>query len=473
MALRRFRTAGGRRPIHAPRRNPLTPVKLPSLKETPRRLRSRDPLSPKEASLRFLDALFAGQPPPHVAVTLWDGTRWPDAGARAATLQLKHPASLRRMFSGGTEKALAEAYLHDDFEIVGEFEAAFEIADALRDGAGWSRSLSLAHLLHQLPDGESAPAAARPLFSRRAHRHSLARDRAAVSFHYDVSNDFYKLWLDPHLIYSCAYFQAPGQSLAAAQAAKLDHLCRKLRLAPGQRVLDIGCGWGGLALHAARHYGAHVTGVTLSERQHAEGTARVAAAGLGDRVRLLLRDYRELDAAGEFDAVVSVGMAEHVGVERLPEYFSTVHRLLRPRGAFLNHAIGEGIRYRASAGPSFIDEYVFPDTDLPPIRRVAAEAEAAEFEVRDVENLREHYALTLRHWGRRLAAHHEEALAFVNEPTYRVWRLYMAGSALGFEQGRLAIYQTLLIKLDADGRSGLPLTRRDWYAALADGGKSR
>ena len=418
-------------------------------------------------SLRFLDALFPGQSLQRVSFALWEGTLWPDATPRAATLRLNHLAALRRMFEPGTELGLAEAYLHDDFDIEGEFEASFELADALTAKRGWLRMLSLANQLRGLPTAPDAPdvgaAPNRSFFSRQKEKHSLRRDREAVSFHYDVSNEFYRLWLDRQMVYSCAYFQHEEQSLDDAQVAKFSHICKKLRLRSGQRLLDIGCGWGGLAVYAARNYGVSVVGVTLSERQHAEGVALAAHHGLSDRVDLRLLDYRELRESEGFDAIVSVGMAEHVGLEELPRYFQAAEKLLKPGGLFLNHAIGEGPRYRPAQGPSFIDEYVFPDADLPPIRTIARDAEAAGFEVRDVENLREHYAMTLRHWVRNLTARHDEALAFVNEPTYRVWKLYMAGSAHAFEYGGIAVYQTLLAKLSADGRAGLPLTRNDWY----------
>ncbi len=414
-----------------------------------------------EATRRFLDELFADAPLRQVGFRLWDGTAWPEAEPRAATVVLRHPGALRAMFSPGTEKALGEAYLHDDFEVEGDLEAAFEIAESLAVQHGWKRILALAYHLHRLPekDRKDAPAT----FGADDPEHSLRRDAEAVGFHYDVSNEFYQLWLDARMVYSCAYFTEPGAGLEAAQAAKLEYLCRKLRLRPGQEVLDIGCGWGGFALYAAEHHGVRVTGVTLSEAQARLAQARVRAAGREAEVRILRQDYRTLRPGLEFDAIVSVGMAEHVGRDHLAEYFRTAGRLLRPGGTFLNHAIGEGYCYEASAGPSFIDAYVFPDSDLPPLPLVARAAAEAGFEIRDVENLREHYALTLRHWVRRLEGAHEQALAFVNEPTYRVWRVYMAGSARGFARGRLAIYQTLLAKPDAAGEAHLPLTRRDWY----------
>jgi cyclopropane-fatty-acyl-phospholipid synthase len=294
----------------------------------------------------------------------------------------------------------------------------------------------------------------------------VERDRRAVTFHYDVSNDFYRLWLDPRMVYSCAYFASPNDSLADAQRQKLDYLCRKLHLTPGQRLLDIGCGWGGLVLHAAQNFGVRVTGITLSERQAEEGCARIARAGLESRAEIRTCDYRDLAAADDsYDAIVSVGMAEHVGREQLPNYFSAAARLLKPRGVFLNHAIGEGIVPRTdNSNGSFIERYVFPDGDIPPLPIMLRAAEAAGFEIRDVENLREHYALTLHHWVRRLEANYSPALDFVSEQTYRIWRLYLAGSAHGFRRGHLAVYQTLLSKLDDTGAASLPLTRRDWYS---------
>jgi len=295
--------------------------------------------------------------------------------------------------------------------------------------------------------------------------HSPARDQAAIQFHYDLSNDFYGLWLDSRKVYSCAYFQNPTDDLETAQQHKLDTICRKLNLQPGDRVMDIGCGWGGFILHAASHYGVHATGITLSERQAEYAQKRVCELGLEDRVEVHLQDYRTADAHEQYDAVVSVGMVEHVGRKNLPLYFRTAHRLLKPGGIFLNHGIDTGAAASPQQGASFVDQYVFPDSDLFSLSEMNAPAEAAGFEIRDVENLREHYALTLRHWGRQLEAHHEEALQFVNEPVYRTWRLYMAGAAHQFKVARLAIYQTLLTKLSNNGAANVPLNRAAWYEA--------
>ncbi len=421
-----------------------------------------------KSTVDFLDKLFARTPLENVSIRLWDGTLWPDEKPRAATVVLKHPGALRNMLAAGTAKALGEAYLRNDYDIEGDIEQAVELAMALENRPhGWFTLLTDYYRLHRLPAVAPVPAGSEAGAGARASgpRHSPDRDRQAVSFHYDVSNDFYQLWLDPEMVYSCAYFERPDDTLEAAQRAKFHLLCRKLRLRPGQRVLDIGCGWGGLARHAARHCGVGVTGVTLSGQQAALAMKRTHEAGLEDRVKITLGDYRELHAPEQYDAVVSVGMAEHVGREKLPEYFKAVRTLLKPGGVFLNHAIGEERPGRKFRGPSFVDAHVFPDSDIPPLPLVLQAAETAGLEIRDVENLREHYTLTLRHWVRRLEAGQEQARALVGESTYRVWRLYMAASAHGFDHGDLAVYQTLLAKPDTAGRTRLPLTRRDWYAA--------
>lgn len=418
-----------------------------------------------ELNVQILEGIFAGARLENVALRLWDGTVWPDSAPRKATVALKHPGALRRMFLPGSEIGFAQAYLDDLFDFEGDLEAAFELAEVLLAGAGlgWRKSLQLSHLLHKLPEAPQARTSDRLLPRLRGRLHSVERDTQAVRFHYDLSNDFYRLWLDRNMVYSCACFQSPTDDLDAAQEHKLDYLCRKLRLKAEQRLLDLGCGWGGLMLHAARHYGIHATGITLSPRQAELAAARIAQERLGDRVTVEVRDYREMPAAERYAAVVSVGMSEHVGAGRLPEYFRAVHRLLQPAGLFLHHAIGVTASPRPSDGSSFMATYVFPDGEIPPLPAVLGAAEAAKFEIRDVESLREHYALTLRHWLRRLEAHHESALSFVSEATYRVWRLFLAGSAHCFRRGHASVYQTLLSKPDKEGSSHLPLTRRDWY----------
>ncbi len=418
-------------------------------------------------TLSLLRELFREASAPPVAVRLWNDTRWPDDTTRSATLVLKHPGALRNMFWPGTEVGLGEAYLYDDFDVEGNLEAVFSLADELRlDGNPVLTKLRVAQSLLQLPAqphkiGQRGPA------HLKGKRHSIERDRQAVTYHYDVSNDFYALWLDQRMVYSCAYFQTPNDSLEVAQEHKLDYLCRKLRLRPGFRLLDIGCGWGGLILYATQHYGVDATGITLSQPQCELATKRIAAAGVSDHARVLVRDYREVKDANNYDALISVGMFEHVGAKLLPVYFRQAWKLLKPGGVFLNHGIASRATEPSPQAKSFSDAYVFPDGELMPIHTTLRAAEEAGFEVRDVESLREQYALTLRHWVHRLEAHHTEALRYVDEPTYRVWRLFMSGSAHSFSAGQHNVYQSLLVKPGDGGQSGLPLTRADWYSLPA------
>jgi len=265
------------------------------------------------------------------------------------------------------------------------------------------------------------------------------------------------------MVYSCAYFENGDEDLATAQIAKIDHICRKLQLAPGQRLLDIGCGWGALVIHAARTYGVHATGITLSTNQHVLATERVAAAGLQDRIEIRLQDYRDVPD-GPFDAVSSIGMVEHVGRARLGEYFALLYGLLRPGGRLLNHGI---CRPRGSHGlprTSFVGRYVFPDGELHEVGIVAQAMQRRGFEVRDTQSLREHYALTLRHWVKNLEDRWDEAIALSGPGRARVWRLYMAGSAEFFERGKTTVHQVLAVRPHQGGASEMPLTR----AALLD-----
>jgi cyclopropane-fatty-acyl-phospholipid synthase len=419
-----------------------------------------------QTSLAFLDLLFGNVHPRDFQVRLWDGTTWgPEEGQPARfTIVLKHPGALRAMFWPPEELTMAEAYIYDDFDIEGDIESVFRLADPLL-AKSWTvaEKAALGRLLLKLPD-ERMPRAGRQAARVRGRRHSKARDQQAISYHYDVSNDFYALWLDKNMVYSCAYFHSPEDDLDTAQERKLDYICRKLRLRPGERLLDIGCGWGGLVIYAAQHYGVEALGITLSRPQVEYAQERIRRLGLQDRCRVEFRDYRDVNEPESFDKLVSVGMFEHVGREKLEEYFGQAWHILRPGGVFLNHGIACQEGLPASSRPTFSDRYVFPDGELVPIHVTLEVAEKAGFEVRDVENLREHYMWTLRNWVRRLEAHHDQARALTDEVTYRVWRLFMSGSAHGFKVGRLKVYQALLTKPDADGNSRLPLTRADWYA---------
>ncbi|HTU90376.1 MAG TPA: cyclopropane-fatty-acyl-phospholipid synthase family protein [Gemmataceae bacterium] len=416
-----------------------------------------------QASFDFLGEVLAGYGPRDFAVRAWDGSTWePDAGQPARfTLVLQHPGAVRKMFWPPRPYTLGEAYIYDDIDIEGDIHAFFAVISYLYEmRPGLRRRLRWLRRLFALPGGER-PRAGRLAAQLSGSVHSRERDRQAISYHYDVSNDFYQLWLDRRMIYSCAYFADPGDDIDRAQERKLDYICRKLRLLPGDRLLDIGCGWGGLVMYAAQQYGVHALGITLSRQQVELAQLRIRQAGLQDRCRVEYQDYRE--ATGTFDKLVSVGMFEHVGGKMLPLYFQKANSLLRPGGVFLNQGIALSGWEKKPRGQPFSQRYVFPDGELKSIHATLKAAEQERLEVRDVESLREHYILTLQNWLRRLEAHAEEARKLTNEATYRIWRMYMAGSADGFRAARGNIYQTLLVKSER-GVSGLPLTRTDWYA---------
>ncbi len=415
--------------------------------------------------LNFFQTLLGDYHPRNFAVRLWDATTWeaePGEPTRF-TLVIRDPGGLRRMFCPPSDIRLGEAFIHGDFDVEGDIHGIFALRDHIAafrlDPKLW---LSYGKLLLTLPrkdNGTSPPCRAAAL---SGECHSRERDRQAVTFHYDVSNDFYRLWLDSNMIYSCAYFKTTEDDLDTAQERKLDYICRKLRLHSGERLLDIGCGWGGMVIHAARHYGVKALGITLSRPQAELANERIRDAGLGDRCRVVVRDYRDLDEPESFDKLVSIGMFEHVGHSRLKEYFRRAWRLLKPGGVFLNHGISHSMRELKHKGPSFVDTYVFPDSELLPISIALRVAELSRFEVRDVESLREHYAITLRNWVHRLEARKDEVCRVNGEAVYRIWRLYMAGSAHAFATGQISVFQALLAKPDR-GNCRLPLTRKDWY----------
>jgi cyclopropane-fatty-acyl-phospholipid synthase len=431
----------------------------------------------KPVALAVLEDLFGPSSERPFALRLWDGTV-EDSKASSEprfTLMLRRPGALRRMLLPPTELALGEAYVRGDFDVEGNLEEATALADFI--STRLRSPILLARLVRRLrklpsddlPENDGSRSPRRHL---RGRLHSQKRDAAAVRSHYDVGNEFYALWLDRRMVYSCAYFDTGEEDIDAAQEAKLDYICRKLRLKAGESLLDIGCGWGGLVLYAAERYGVRATGITLSEPQATLARARIAEAGLTDRCHIEVQDYRDLPQGADFDKVVSVGMFEHVGRAKLPTYFSQAYRLTRPGGLLLNHGIVtlssrsaplRVVEKALSPRTSFIQRYVFPDGELVSSAEVLRFAEAAGFETRDVESLREHYALTLHRWVRRLEARHEEAAQIAGEQAYRVWRLYMAASARAFAIGRIGINQALFSKIGEDGLSNLPLTRKDLY----------
>lgn len=401
---------------------------------------------------------------------LWDGSEVRIGSSPRMGLVFHTPAAFRTLALSRDPMRLAEHYVHGSVDIEGDVFSAIHIrrhlerlklslADKLMllAKAFLIRPEPVAHMPEIAPRWEKRIRHAVESFSREFNSH-------AVSFHYDVSNDFYKLWLDERMVYSCAYFEDAAQGLEQAQRNKLDLICRKLRLKPGEELLDIGCGWGALLCWAAEHYGVNAHGITLSQNQHDYVQDLIRQRGLQGRVSVELMDYRDLQGEARYDKLVSVGMFEHVGLKNLPTYFATVHRMLKPGGLFLNHGItSEEGGWESSMNTEFINRYVFPDGELETVSTVQRIMEDCHFEIQDVEGLRQHYALTLREWVRRLEKYHELALHHVSEPVYRIWYLYMAGSALQFEEGITGIYQILASRRQPYSRP-VPLTRRDLYS---------
>jgi cyclopropane-fatty-acyl-phospholipid synthase len=412
--------------------------------------------------------------PGSLTLRLWEGTTL-RVGAAAGSgrdspfaLVFRNPQVVWSAVLRRDPLTLAEAYFRGELDIEGDFFGALCIKDhleALQLPAGEQlRAILIAWRLRMLNAAAHAETPLAPANAPSVKLHSKAENRDAIHFHYDVSNEFYALWLDREMVYSCAYFETPDVDLDAAQHAKLEHICRKLSLKAGEKFLDIGCGWGALVIHAAQRYGVRAHGITLSPQQLKVAQERIARAGLEGSVSVELLDYRDLPGEAKYDKVASVGMFEHVGLKNLPVYFSTVHRLLKPNGLFLNHGIthdSEG--WERCLSTEFINRYVFPDGQLDTISNIQRAMEHAKLEIADVEALRPHYAMTLRHWVARLERHRARALQYVNEATYRVWRLYMAACALQFESGEIGIYQVLANKRAA-GNPRIPLTRRHLYS---------
>ncbi len=374
-------------------------------------------------------------------VRLWDGDELGPLDA-VGTIVLRHPGALRAALLPATDLTAGEAYIHDDVDFEGNLLSILEFGFQLQQLARQPvRALRLFRLLRALPAESRRAEHPRPEYGGR--KHSKRRDAEAVRSHYDTGNSFYGYFLDEEMVYSCGYFLDPSEDLATAQRRKLDIICRKLGLRPGQRFLDVGCGWGALALHAAKHYGAEVTGITLSPEQAAYARQRVSHEGLDASVRILELDYRDVD--GDYDAIASVGMFEHVGAKQMATYFEKLRSVLAPRGALLNHAIGTRDRSKGKVTPTFVNTYVFPDGELLAVDTVLGVAESAGFEVRDLESMRMAYGRTLRHWVTNLEGNREKAVADVGETIYRIWRLYMAGSVLAFERGAISVYQMLCV----------------------------
>ena len=402
----------------------------------------------------------------------WDGS---EAGPEnAPVLEFRSKRALRRILWSPGQLGLSRAYVAGDIDAPGDVFASFAALSSagkfaepgpfppLTAKETWTLAKPAVQVGAFGPN--PAPPPEESKIHRNGRRHSKSRDAAAISHHYDVGNDFYALVLGPSMVYSCAVWNdqtdehGGPNSLEAAQEAKIDLVCRKLGLQPGMRVLDVGCGWGSFALHAARHFGVDVVGVTLSNEQAGLARKRVADAGLTDRVEIRVQDYRDVDD-GPFDAISSIGMSEHVGREQISRYVSQLHGLLRPGGRLLNHAISWNAGPTSPDPDSFIPRYVFPDGEMLSLADMIGALESGGLEVLDVEALRRHYALTLREWVRNLEQHWDEAVSAASPGRARIWRLYMAASALGFEDGLTGVNQVLVQR---PGATEPPLRRHAW-----------
>ena len=410
-----------------------------------------------------------GAPSP-LGIRAWDGSEAGPPGV--PTLVIKSRRAIRRLLWHPNEIGLARAWVTGEIDLEGDIEVALSSLETI------GRDLASRRHLTGLERAEvyraavllgavgPAPAAPPEEVDLGGDRHSRSRDKDAIKHHYDVGNEFYELVLGPSMVYSCAYWAMaddPEYSLEDAQRDKLELICRKLGLRPGMRLLDVGCGWGALVIHAAREHGVRAVGITLSHEQAEYARKHVVAASLADEVEIRVQDWRDVDDE-PFDAIASIGMAEHLGAEKWSEYAGRLHDLLVPGGRLLNHQIVRKPGPKR-AGRTFIDAYVFPNGALLPLGDVVNAIENADLEVRDVENLREHYARTLRKWVANLEGGWDRAVQLAGAGRARVWRLYMTGSALSFDAGRIGITQVLAVRKHDDGFSAMPMTRTSWLEA--------
>jgi cyclopropane-fatty-acyl-phospholipid synthase len=412
-------------------------------------------------------------------VRTWDGAQ-AGPGDAAATIVFRTPVGARRLLWSPGELGLARAFIAGDLDIEGDLLEVLDLPEVIADlTANRAFGLTPAQRIEALRMGwrhgilgPPPPPPPQEMRRRPGARHTPGRDAHVVSSHYDVGNDFYRIVLGPTMVYSCAFWARPpaaGFTLEDAQTAKLELVCTKLGLRPGMRLLDIGCGWGSLLVHAATHHGVSGVGITLSSEQVSYARQRIADAGLSDQVEVRLQDYRHI-ADGPFDAISSIGMSEHVGADRLPGYAKALAGLLAPEGRLLNHAIASvravppaTLRDRLiGARGTLIDRYVFPDGEVPPVSKVIDALEQAGLEVRDDEALREHYGHTLRAWVANLEADWEEAQRLAGPARARIWRLYMSACALAFEHGGITVQQVLAVRQGTHGRSGMPASRAQW-----------
>ena len=393
--------------------------------------------------LKTIDQIRAKAAVP-LRIELWNGRQFDFCSEPSVTVTIPSSSALRYFIAPNLNK-LGEAFVEGHIRVEGSPQNVFKVAEGL------ARNVT----------------ARLPSAFHWATNHSRDRDRKAIEYHYDVANDFYSLFLDRDMVYSCAYYQNDSDTLEAAQSQKLDHILNKLMLKPGEKFLDIGCGWGALIIRAAQKYGAIATGITLSKNQFDFAREQIHRAGLDDRCRVLLCDYRDLNEAQAYDKIASVGMFEHVGLKNLPVYFGAVHGLLKNDGLVLNHGITTSdveSRWIGMGAGEFIDRYVFPHGELPHVSLALKEMASAGLEVLDVESLRRHYARTCEAWSNNLESHRDDAVDIVGERRYRIWQIYLAGCAHGFANGWMNIYQVLCSKAESSEMRQQPLTRDYMYA---------
>ncbi|WP_020520996.1 SAM-dependent methyltransferase [Catelliglobosispora koreensis] len=398
--------------------------------------------------LTGLAGRILGYPFP-LQIIAWDGSQ--DGPSEGPALVIADRIALRRLLWQPNELGLAQAYVNGELDVIGDLGQALSL---MPRGKVTLRPAVLASALRSAArHGILGPKPPAPTRQARLEGqvHSKDRDRAAISYHYDLSNEFYELILDPHLAYSCAYWSKPSMTLEAAQEAKLALICRKLGLRPGMRLLDVGCGWGSLSLYAASAFGAQVTAVTLSAQQHTYVSKRIAERGLTEYVEVLHRDYREISSE-PFDAVATVEMGEHVGDDAYPAFVSKLHALLKPGGRLLVQQMSRGAN--APGGGAFIESYIAPDMHMRPAGQTVSLLEQGGLEVRDVQAMREHYALTAAAWLSTLERKWDDAVELIGQPGARIWRLYLAGGGLAFAAGRMGVDQFLAVRPYANGKSG-------------------
>jgi cyclopropane-fatty-acyl-phospholipid synthase len=426
-----------------------------------------------QASIEFMDTILDGYPNRDFALRFWDGSFIDaDAGQPVRfTLVFNHPGAVRQAFWPKNKSAFGEAYIYGDVEVLGDANALLQTLNQLPyKPLGVLEKMKLYEQLYKMPD-EARPRPGKKKAELKGDEHSKDRDKQAIEHHYDgPPSEFYALFLGKYMQYTCNYFATPEDPLDVASERKLEHICRKLRLKPGERFIDFGCGWGGLIMYAAKHYGVEAIGVSISKEQIKWTEREIVKQGLQDRCRILYSDYRDAPEDKPYDKAVSVGFIEHLGEKMMPTFFGKVHKLLKPDGQYLHHGITHAPGAPAPPWTDFALKYVFPDGELVPITNTLSQLAQAGFEIRDVEAMREHYALTLHRWLSGLEANREEAIRLTDEVRYRIYRIYFAGAIEGFRTHTYNLNQVLVIKNSAKP-TPLPLTRQDWYRPWSPSGK--